>query len=605
MANIGSCVDVVLSRYSKIEVAGYQRNYEWPRPEVNDFWSEIRRAADSGEESFIGCVIIEENDGGSCQIVDGQQRVTTLFLIMARLRDEARVLSVDKIPRSSSSDRVVDVAQNIENFLYGSSTKAEPRFIGNSFISVLAEVVMLPCDGERDLSVGQSVEMIKMQSSYRNAYLVIRDLVRDDINGIPDEVGKLSRLNDLYTAITKRLMVSALITRNPKDSLEIFISLNSRSVPLSQFDNGRAQLLSAMTRGLGSKASAKASEKIEEESREIRVNIGGVNADGLIRHYLLANHCSSREVTGKKGIQRFIYDSIESGLDASEMWKGMYRSSFIYKKLNKPDTDTVSGSLMSILDMATKSHKVIGLRIFDPAAGFSPKQIDELSRLLFVATISWFIDGRNAGEFESIVSKIARENFRNRSPQEAMNAIASIICTPDVEGYISHSASGRSKLIRPILMAIETNLSGKASGISHKSMHLEHIAPKVPTDYWMSKMGVKDHDEYSSIAGGIGNVTILDAKINMSIQQQCFQKKCAAYRQSRPNMTSDLALLKEWDSKMISERKAWVIDCLKKMLLITPRKIINFSDWVAMRNDLNSCPGDFPIKDQPALAVPG
>ncbi|MEO1405203.1 MAG: DUF262 domain-containing HNH endonuclease family protein [Pseudomonadota bacterium] len=66
----------------------YQRSYSWGEKEALDLLGDLRDAAESNEIHFIGAiVVVKDDEGESFEIVDGQQRLTTLTILLAVLRD--------------------------------------------------------------------------------------------------------------------------------------------------------------------------------------------------------------------------------------------------------------------------------------------------------------------------------------------------------------------------------------------------------------------------------------------------------------------------------------------------------------------------------------
>lgn len=75
------------------EIPGYQRQYSWQDDNFHDLFDDIRGAMENGENQyFLGSIILqltgrEANGGGRYDVVDGQQRLTTLSILIAVLRD--------------------------------------------------------------------------------------------------------------------------------------------------------------------------------------------------------------------------------------------------------------------------------------------------------------------------------------------------------------------------------------------------------------------------------------------------------------------------------------------------------------------------------------
>jgi uncharacterized protein with ParB-like and HNH nuclease domain len=82
----------VLTEQICYEIPPYQRPYSWERDNVEQLLQDVWDACENSEqEYFIGSLItIEKELDSRYEVVDGQQRLTTLNLILARLRDHIK-----------------------------------------------------------------------------------------------------------------------------------------------------------------------------------------------------------------------------------------------------------------------------------------------------------------------------------------------------------------------------------------------------------------------------------------------------------------------------------------------------------------------------------
>lgn len=65
----------------------YQRSYSWEASEAQALLSDLHDASESGESHFIGAIVLVRETSGRYLIVDGQQRLTTLTILLSVLRD--------------------------------------------------------------------------------------------------------------------------------------------------------------------------------------------------------------------------------------------------------------------------------------------------------------------------------------------------------------------------------------------------------------------------------------------------------------------------------------------------------------------------------------
>ncbi len=109
----------------------YQREFAWGEKEiaqliedVNDFegkeYSEEEKNSDSdiedvndfeGKEYCLGTLVVDVRDGGGYEVIDGQQRLTALFLLLAALGIDVKGESLTYECRDSSNDALRDIAE--------------------------------------------------------------------------------------------------------------------------------------------------------------------------------------------------------------------------------------------------------------------------------------------------------------------------------------------------------------------------------------------------------------------------------------------------------------------------------------------------------------
>ena len=124
----------VLSNDSYI-IPIYQRNYEWEQPQIERLISDINSIGEN-EQYYLGTLVTFKRDDGSYELVDGQQRHTTLNLIKAvldkktffNLRFQARsecelffrllskgIDSLPEIPNTKNLKQGVEIIKNVLN----------------------------------------------------------------------------------------------------------------------------------------------------------------------------------------------------------------------------------------------------------------------------------------------------------------------------------------------------------------------------------------------------------------------------------------------------------------------------------------------------------
>jgi hypothetical protein len=81
----------VFSSAADLKVPPYQRSFSWTTKEVDELVFDLIEAFESQQIYFLGAmVVIQNRQRGPQDVVDGQQRLTTLTMMLAVLRDLAR-----------------------------------------------------------------------------------------------------------------------------------------------------------------------------------------------------------------------------------------------------------------------------------------------------------------------------------------------------------------------------------------------------------------------------------------------------------------------------------------------------------------------------------
>ena len=112
--------DILFETRRKYCIPRYQRPYAWGIEEITEFWEDL---ITNEEPYFIGSLIFnteKEKDDGVVDIIDGQQRLLTITILMAAIRDVAKVLDEN----SASLFQRQDIA--IENWEGKSSYRIKP-----------------------------------------------------------------------------------------------------------------------------------------------------------------------------------------------------------------------------------------------------------------------------------------------------------------------------------------------------------------------------------------------------------------------------------------------------------------------------------------------
>lgn len=498
-----------------IVVPVYQRQYRWDIGGCERLLSDVRAVADqdSGHRHFIGSILSAHDDGvdGDLILIDGQQRITTLMLLVAALHHTVR-----------EADPAL--AAELAAVLVRADEPQRTRLRPHDAWADLYESVVLDRRGDAE-----------RESRFDDNYAFFRSQVH------VDEVERIWRGLQRLEHVSITLGAGA-------NAQQIFESLNSTGEPLRDHELIHNYILMGLTHA----------EQLDVESRfwlPIERHTG--EAIGAFwRHFLVM--MTGREVTvdgehGVYGAFRRSFPRVDvAHLQAdAERWRHYAE---IYGILLDPSLEAdaeIARSIRHVNTFGRAAYPLVMSAYSDHARGRIP-------RAQFIETLEWiqsmYLRRTLVGlPNERLIARLCRARLEGRDA--LARAVARI--TPSDERV--SAVLKYSELPHPAYVL------GRLEGVDDTSDHdVEHIVPTVPSDHW-SGDGTRPWIEYTedernahrALAPTLGNLTLLEQELSERVFGESFPvKRDAAYARSGIAMTRALADVETWGTTAISARTA-------------------------------------------------
>jgi len=224
-------------------IPDYQRPYAWGENECRTLWDDIftfaipdegRTEFDSNSEYFLGPIVTFKNDDEKMEVIDGQQRLTTLMLLLRAFYSKF----------SHMQDKAsVSTRENIEKCLWKTDEFGEPDM---SLLKIDSEVAN---DNHKEefLNILRKGDAPKsMTSTYAENYRFFQGCIDDFLSKYPTYFAYLP------TRIMNNCILLPIEAESQDTALRIFSTLNDRGKPLSDADIFKAQFYKHFTK-LGKK----------------------------------------------------------------------------------------------------------------------------------------------------------------------------------------------------------------------------------------------------------------------------------------------------------------------------------------------------------------
>jgi len=577
----------------KFEIPDFQRNYAWEVEQIDEFWSDLECTINRPNAShFIGSVILlnvarEER----AHIIDGQQRMTTIVMTLGILRDLIVRNGQQVLVPNTQGAMPVNVLFQVQSLLFADGL---PRFEANPVLKqrFLDCVIRdLESDPARDqFKKNEQSESLKLRKAYWRLESQLVSHV--DKHGGVDPESRLRTIYEVVRALTQRMVMLRIDCEEQHEAIAVYMTLNNRGLDLTPAD----LLKSMIMKHLGSHVSNDALKAINtatvESWNQMIDDVGDQKLNQFLRHYLLV-HFSTRESVREKDIFRLFEQMIEGESQLSDVqirantetvFQDIQRAAKLYGQLLDPEPTrfTMAANFkVRCLNDLLDSHRVFLLAALEASVKEPAIDFDAMVTLADVTAVRWLVAGMNAQVLENLFQVMARMILnRDLPPAERIEAVrtAALQDSPTDDTLRNRlSESGFSiPIARTLLIRINESLTHYMGIVDYaaQKVNVEHIAPLTASTFWYSALGISEASEtalvqYKEIVSRLGNLTLLEYKLNSSIKNAEWSlkrfgipgKQDKSYSDTILRVAADVRESVEWNASLISDRADWLARC--------------------------------------------
>ena len=528
------------------QVPNYQREYVWKTEHVEQLLNDINAERERSDparapEYFIGSIVVCPGNDSVLEVIDGQQRLTTLFLTLCAIRDRIKEFgeeppgSLDSHISATSTD-----AGGSDHFRYRLDLQYEDS--GDILVHIAKETL-----NEADDKSTRSITNI------RNAYTVTLNFLKQEFR---DDVGALRAF---YGYLTNKVKLIRIQTKDVAKALKIFETINDRGVGLDAMD-----LLKNL---LFMKASRSDFEKLKGHWKELQDALFDMNEKPLrfLRYFIFSRYdvdiLREDEIYGWFAKNE---DQCGYAVNPSNFAKELLRAAQAYGRFR--DGCDPSGAknrhlenLQLLGGWAARQHLILLLagRHLPVSTAMNPCDLfDQLARevedLFFVYVITrepTRVFERNfarwARELRDITNSADLEVFIDRRFVRAKAELSVRFDEALRRLYVDSVQQYRLLyILAKLTQHIDLRAYGETEGTKWLSNYtsggfeIEHIFPQQPSNEATVEFGERE-DPY--IADRLGNLVLVERSINASLGNRPYSQKRDVYPKSRLLLTNSLA----------------------------------------------------------------
>jgi len=520
-----------------LQVPAYQRCFSWTKSEVSDLWDDLQGILYGEEENyFLGSMVFISKSDGSLEVVDGQQRLATVSLLLAAIRDGFE--SIDDSQRADHIDMQYLCTRDLKTM------EAAPRLSLNEVDNGLFMQVI-----EKSVTLDE----LKMMSRNKEAMLSNRLLARaylllhENVRKASEDFKNTELLSSVVGALTDSISCIQITTVSEDSAYVLFETLNDRGIDLTLSDMLKNFLFS------------RAGKRLEETKRkwtETVTLIGQEYMKTYIRHEWMSRHGQTRE----KELYKKIKAQIRTNPKAVDYVSSLRQSAQVYDAIRNPDHvlwTKFGPACQSLLGEILLLGPVQCYPLILSTYLTRPRDITKILSWIVAITVRYsIICGKGTGNLETAY---ARASSRMRQTDVKLKSIREIlagICPSDEEfvTMFKEKTLSSPRIIKYLLAKIEMSIAGDNSLIPNPDvLTVEHILPKNPSSKWPSAMRQAEFLERN--CNRIGNLTILTGPMNRDCENAPFSNKKKEYQKAKYRLAIELTALEEWGSKEIGDRQ--------------------------------------------------
>ena len=524
----------------KYEIPKFQRDYSWEAEQWDDLWQDILLIHNNEEnEHYMGYLVLQTTDNKRYTVIDGQQRLTTLSILMLGVLKMLTDLVNSNIEKNNNELRIDSYRKN--------------------YIGLLNTVTLI---SDNKLKLNRNSD-----EYYRNNMVLLKDLPLRDTNSSEKHMRECfiwfhSRLSRQFKTgediakfienIVDKLFFTVITVTDQINAFKVFETLNARGVQLSSSDLLKNYLFSVIDE---TKPHISEIEELESLWSRIIGKLGNRKFEDYLRYYWN----SMNKTVRKNQLFKTIKNSVSTKADTFKLIRDLDDTADLFIAIQDPESEywselnQVKSSLRDLnLFQIKQTHSLL-------ISGYKNLKTIDFSKLVRIASILSFryniIGGLNPNEQEEIYNKIANvisniKSFDTKSLQPIYVDDTNFVNAFTAKQF--KRTSRNHKIVKYILSRIENYKFQNEINPDSDSYTIEHILPESADEAW----GDFSNEEVHRSIYRLGNLTLLEKKLNREAGTLDYSSKKIFLGKSNCNLTKNIPEdYESWNESKVTARQ--------------------------------------------------
>lgn len=527
----------------------FQRDYSWTDEEWEDLWADILGTIQEGGEPahYMGYLVLQSQDEKSFDVIDGQQRLTTLSLIvLSVLKNLQRLVDEGKNP-DQNKQRLEQIRNTYIGYLDPVTLLTRGKLTLNRnnndyFQTYLVPLGHLPVRGFR-----------ASEHSLRKAFEWFEKRVKDYARKQAGDEGVA--LASLVETMSDRLFFTVISVTDELNAYKVFETLNARGVRLSSTDLLKNYLFSVLHK---QNEHPNEMNALEDRWESMVTRLGAESFPDFLR-----SHWNSRKTFVRQSdLFKTIRGKVADRASVFELLRGMEEDMDTYLALTNPEGSPWPAPL--------KGHAQ-QLRMFKVRQPFPlilaahrALPADQFAKVLRACVVIAFrynvIGNLPTNEQERAYYAAAQKLSQGMAgnAQQLLESLQEIYPRDEAfkavfaDKIIRTTDARNNRVVRYILCELERQHDGADYDFESDAFNIEHVLPQNPEAGWEQFTD----EEAEAMVFRIGNMALLAKGANKDIGNAAYAVKRPVLQASAFGLTRKLAEENaDWKPERIAARQ--------------------------------------------------
>lgn len=545
-------------------VPSYQRPYSWEDEQIEQLWDDINDAIrDEIQSYFLGPIILVKTPSG-LEVVDGQQRLTTLTILFCTIKDFYK----DKLSDSGLVKKIGNAIKSLDEdkSRLKFKTKLEHE---NQFEHEIINGINIPDNLTREQ---------RRKNKFINAAYIFKKSLED-----AEKEEGIDYIKNLINYLMENVEVITIVCSKREYAIRLFQIINTRGLDLTNADLIRSELLGKLEDEERIKVFDSTWHELETIVNQVEAFKEGEDPiNELLTYY--------EYYSLAKNPKGSLYEELKVNFDDKEPTDVVYE----LKRFAEAFYKTISENNKIIYGLRYLPNQVFWRAILTTAKYEGYSKYDELCKSVRQLYYVYWIAGHTTSKVKQIsfdmIGWIKEKKEITAINEKIKSKFREDRVIPQVREALDNEAYSK-KWLKPLLILIEYAQTDDSNPVFlelDKKLNADHILPEGWKNYheWTDVWGEEDVEAHLS---NIENLTLLSEPKNKAQQDTPFEEKKEIYMGADGRGATAFAISKlvaaesKWTLEEVMKRKEWIDEQVMKIFDINLNEVVSNTVTIKVR----------------------